>query len=364
MKKLLFSLIVLCFGLYATDSSAQIFTIKITDFGGIADSELRTLLENKIQEVQNDVNKDLPSAPPERLMEGMANSSVMAGKGIGSDYASNMEVFLIGGGVGVGADLEKDSNTDSEISGLAVAPGVVLGMNLGFMDTARILGMETDRLNAYVNFMSYSHDQTFGESKDETDANIDMTSLGVHFRYDWIKGKGNKLLGWGGVKFHFGYEYNKNNIKFSSKINEEINEDFSGNHVEGTISGRPTATIETSTHSIPLELSTDVQLLYFLSLYGGVGVDFNFGSAKGKGGLNADDSELNCTSGPACGGVTDPVIVQAKADIDVEGQVKSFTSRAFAGLQFNLPYVRIFGQVDKSLGDDLIGATAGVRFVY
>lgn len=363
MKKLLLPLAALCFGLYASNSSAQIFTIDIKDFGSISDSTLQGLLRDKIMEVQNDVNKDLPSAPPERLMEGMANSSVMAGKGIGSDYASNMEVFLIGAGIGVGADLEKDSNTDSEISGLGVAPGIVLGANLGFMDTARILGMETNRLNAYVNFMSYSHDQTFGESKDETEAGIDMTSMGVHFRYDWIKGKGTKLLGWGGVKFHFGYEFNKNDIKFSSKINEEIDEDFEGNHVEGTITGRPTATIQTTTHSIPLELSTDVQLLYFLSLYGGVGVDFNFGSAKGKGDLNAENSELNCTSGPACTG-PDPVIVEAKADIDATGNVKSFTSRAFAGLQFNLPYVRIFGQVDKSLGNDLIGATAGVRFVY
>src|SRR5690606_30554779 len=144
-------------------------------------------------------------AQPKRLMEGMANSSVMAGKGIGSDYASNMEVFLIGAGIGVGADLEKDDNTDSEISGLGVAPGLVIGTNLGWMDTAKILGMDTNRLNVYLNFMGYGHDQSFGDNGSETDAEIDMTSFGVHFRYDWIKGNGTKLLGWGGVKLHFGY---------------------------------------------------------------------------------------------------------------------------------------------------------------
>jgi hypothetical protein len=38
--------------------------------------------------------------------------------------------------------------------------------------------------------------------------------------------------------------------------------------------------------------------------------------------------------------------------------------RGFAGVQVNLPFIRVFVQADKSFGSDLVGATAGVRLVY
>src|SRR5690606_7063454 len=152
--------------------------------------------------------------------------------------------------------------------------------------------------------------------------------------------------------------YNKTDLTFSTSINEEINASGpTGEVINDTITGSPRATILVNTHSIPLEISTDVQLLYILSLYGGLGVDFNFGQAKGDGALNSGTQQITCTGGTQCGGGIN-INVTPEANIDATGKVNSFTSRAFAGLQFNLPYVRIFGQVDKSLGDDLIGATA------
>lgn len=359
MKKIFFILLTLGLGLYAADSSAQIFKLKFDSTGNAA---IDSFIAAEIKKVEDDINKDLPNGQPKRLMEGMANSSVMAGKGIGSDYASNMDVFLIGAGIGAGADLEKDKTSKSDLSGIGIAPGVVIGANLSFMDTARILGMDTNRLNMYVNFMSYGHEQQLGDKGKETDIEADMTAMGVHFRYDWIKGRGSKLLGWGGVKFHFGYEYNKTELQFSNKLNEAITASSGGATINDTIKGNPKATILVNTHSIPIELSTDVQLLYILSLYGGVGADYNMGTAKGKGDLNSPPDSITCTGG-ICGGGTN-VTVRPEANIDAKGSVNPFLFRGFAGLQVNLPFIRIFGQVDKSFGNELIGATAGVRFVY
>lgn len=362
MKKLPLVFATLALGLYSSPSSAQMFRLRVTPTGNAV---IDTFVNAEIQNIENEINKDLPSAQPKRLMEGMANSSVMAGKGIGSDYASNMEVFLIGAGVGVGADMEEDKNTDSDISGIGIAPGLVIGANLGFLDSSKILGMDTNRLNVYLNFMGYGHDQKFGENGSETDAEIDMKSFGVHFRYDWIKGSGNKFLGWGGVKLHFGYEYNKTDLTFNTSIDEDVNATGpTGEVINDNITGSPRATILVNTHSIPLEISTDVQLLYILSLYGGLGADLNFGEAKGDGSLNAGDQVINCTGGQCGGGAGTDITVTPEANIDATGKVNPLSFRGFAGLQINLPFVRVFGQVDKSLGDDLIGATAGVRFVY
>jgi hypothetical protein len=349
---------------YSLESSAQIFKLKVTDYGS-ANPLVRTFIDEQIKTIEADINKDLPGGETNRLMKGMANSSVVAGKGIGTDYASHMDVLLVGAGVGVGADLAKNNESKTDISGAGIASGAIIGFNLGFMDSKHFLGMDTDRLNFYVNFMSL--DKNFEikeENAEQSSVDVGATSVGAHFRYDWIKGNGGKLFGWGGVKLNFGYEYNKNTVTFNSKINEAVNASGgpTGETLSGSITGSPKATIESMTHSIPLALSTDVRLLYFLTLYTGIGGDFNFGQAKGKGSIDAQPSTITCT-GIACGGSTS-IQVQPTANIDGKGKVDAFTARGFLGLQFNLPLIRIFVQADKVLGNDVVGATAGLRLVY
>jgi hypothetical protein len=363
-------MILILLALAPLTASAQLFHIKVTDYGVGNTTPLerafRAYIDTELVKVEADVNEGLPSGSPTRLMQGMANSSVMAGKGIGIDYASKIDVFLVGAGVGVAADLHKDKQTKSDLSGAAVAPGFVLGTNLSWMDSKRFLGMDTDRLNLFVNFMKYDINKALNNTEGEkSSAELDMLALGVHFRYDWIKGSGSKLLGWGGVKFNFGYEYNKNDISFKSQITKDAGEFGNGPNGEvltGTIAGTPIANIQTATHSIPIALSTDVQLLYFLTLYTGVGVDYSFGQAKGKGNLNTGESTITCQSGGICSG--QQIKVQPQANIDATGKVTAFTTRGFVGMQFNIPFVRVFVQADKALGSDVIGATAGLRFVY
>lgn len=361
MRKVLLTIFTLTLGLYASESNAQLFRFRTLSYGNLGTQAEQDAFEAALREAEAEINKDFPStSDPKRLMQGMANSSVMAGKGIGNDYASNMDVFLIGGGVGVGADLEKDKTSDSDLSGVGVQGGIILGTSLAWMDTQKILGLDTNKLAVYVNYLGYNLDRKMGDDeKDEIKAK--MKSIGFHVRYNWVNGAGNKLFGWGGIKVHTGYEYNTTKLVFNSSISEDINEDVGGGEtVTGTITGRPTAAIDVATQSIPIEISTDVQLFYLLSIYTGLGVDFNFGKAKGAGNLNADPTTLNTTSG---GAGTGPV-VQAEANINGTGRVNSTLTRAFAGVQLNLPFIRVFVQADKAFGNELVGATAGVRLVY
>lgn len=364
MFRFLQVMILLSVVLFATESSAQIFDVKVKDYGFNTSTypELKSLVDEQLATVVADINKGLPSTDPDRMMEGTANASVMAGKGIGTDYASNMNVFLIGAGIGAGADLYKDKNTDGDLSGANAASGLIMGLNLGFLDAETILGMDTDRLNVYVNYSGYDYKTTLNDKEGEkSTADLNMTSGGIHFRYQLVQNAGTKLFGWGGVKVHWGYEYNKTKISFKSELSKKLDdESFSG-----TITGAPTAEIDTVTHSFPLALSTDVQLLYFLSLYTGLGADYSTGYAKARGALNGSDSTITCTSGTECTAAGNPTIkVQPTANIDGKGKVNPFLFRGFAGVQVNLPWTRIFVQVDKAFGNDLIGATAGVRFAF
>jgi hypothetical protein len=346
----------------AAPTYAQIFRLTFTPSSGSVPQAVTDFINSELQKIEDEVNKGLPSAAsPDRLMEGMANSSVMSGKGVGSDYASNMSVFLLGAGVGVGADLEKQG--DADLSGAGLQGGLVLGTNLGWMDTQRILGLDTNKLNMYVNFFSYEHEMETGD----TNAAIDTTSYGIHFSYDWIKPRGNVLLGWGGVKVHLGYEYNSTKLKFDSSITESVTTTNSGDTYSSNINASPFATIDVATHSIPLEISTSVQFLYFVSLYTGLGADYNFGEATGKGDLNSTPATLSCSAGgaaPDCPAGANAGTITTDANIDGKGEVNPFLFRGFAGVQFNLPFIRVFVQADKALGNDLVGASAGVRLVY
>jgi hypothetical protein len=353
------------------DASAQIFKLR-TRFtgntpGNQAHDDFIQAIEAEIKKLQDEINDGLPNAESGRLMQGMANASVMAGKGIGSDYASNMDVAMVGFAMGVGVDMGRDPNTDSKMSGVGVSPGLILGGNLGFIKRP-ILGLDPKRLNLYFNFMSFNMDSTLNdEPGKESTANLGMKNIGTHISYQWLPSKGTKWLArWGGVKLHTGYEYNRTNIAFATSINQDLDVDIPANAGGGTatatVEGKPRASIVARTHSIPLEISTDVQLLYVLSLYTGLGTDISWGMARAQAALNAtDEAQVNC-SGGCPGGIQ--VGITPEANIAGSGRVNPLLFRGFAGLQFNIPLVRVFVQVDKAFGNDLIGATAGLRFVY
>jgi hypothetical protein len=209
--------------------------------------------------------------------------------------------------------------------------------------------------------MSYNLNKMTGD----TDATIKMQSLGMHVSYDWISGAGSKLLGWGGVKITTGYEHNSTKLLFNSKIDKVLDYTNGSTNYQSNISARPEATIDVATGTIPLNVSTSVQILYILSLYGGVGADYNMGKATGKGTLNSSPSTVTCspTNAGTCPGGTAGSI-SATANIDGTGKVNPFLYRGFAGVQINLPFMRVFVQADKAFGNNLVGATAGLRFVY
>lgn len=361
MKKRIVSLCVLAFGLYAADSSAQLFKIDIVNESSL-NPTIAAALRTALDQTEADINKEFPSNEnPTRLMEGMANSSVVSGKGLGSDYSSRMKIALIGVGAGVASDMEKDPQTGSDVSGIGAQAGLTLGTNLGWFTSGKILGLEANRLNVYGNFFKYSYETKMGKA-DKDQINADMGSYGLHVSYDLIRPSGHALARFGGVKLHTGLERNTTKITFKTTLNETISTTTGGTTVSGNLTGAPEATIDVQTTSIPLEVSTSVQFLYALSLYGGLGTDFNFGSAKGGGKLNANQTTLSCSGGAGCGG-TSPII-QAGANIDSEGKVSALMTRGFFGAQINLPFTQIYVQANKVFGSELIGANFGVRFVY
>jgi hypothetical protein len=346
-------------------AEAQMFTVKVTDYGGLDSSAiLKNFIDLQVAELQSDINDELPNDTPGEMMKGMANSSVLAGKGIGSDYASYMDVFLVGVGLGLAADFEKPNDVESNYSGVGVAPGFVVGANLRKMGVGTFAGLDASRVNTYFNFMKLGITRDLEDNGGvNSEGRLDSLSLGLHFRYDWVPGNNNSNFRWGGLKLHWGYEFNQSNIVYEQDLDKSINVIDDVADLNGRLTGRPKYQIETQTHSIPLEISTDVRMFEFLSAYGGLGTDISYGKAKGSGILDGTVSPIVCTNSGLCGGGT-VIQLQAQANLDAEGKVNPIMLRGFTGLQINIPYVRIFAQIDKVFGTELLGGTVGIRYVY
>jgi hypothetical protein len=353
MKKLLLTLALTLPSL----SYAQIFDLsRVACTGGAAAC---ALFDAEIQKVENEINADLPAGDPKRLMEGMANSQAASGKGVATDYISHFDTFMVGAGLGLGADLEENKEYDSDLSGIGMMGAVQVGLNMSAIFDNSFLGLEPKRTTVVANFFTFNLDRDF----DENNVKAEMISFGFSGTYKWIDGNGNRLFGWDGVRLHTGYQYSSVKFAFTSEINEEVNETSSGSTITGTITGDPKATIESSSHSIPLEISSGVNFLWVMSFYGGLGTDLNIGSAEGKGDLNAEDSVLTCTGGAACGG-NPTATVRASANIDEKAEVNPFFLRGFVGLQANLPYVRIYAHANKVFGTEVYSFATGLRLAF
>lgn len=347
--------------LHSSISFSQVIQIKVTDYGWLESiPPLKPLLDDYLETVEQDLNRDQPIRDTERLMEGTANSTALASKGVGSDYASYMKKYLVGASLGVAIDAEKDVGLEDEVSGLGGAAGIIFGARMSELEIYSFFGLDLNKLAVYANAGGVSHSRIFpGIDDTDLDAEISATNLGLHFRYDWIDGSGDEWFGWGGIKTHFGYDFSYNTLTFQNDLDQNLELDTGFGILNGQLKGTPRYKIKTNIHSFPFEISSDVRFLKVFTIFGGTGVDFNFGKSVGSGEVKADVTPLFCSSG-ICSNLDLPE-TKIEANLDNTENVDALTIRGFAGLQLNISRVRIFGQVNKVFGNEVVGASAGIR---
>lgn len=345
------SFILILFLLMSRQSNSQIVQARVTDYGWLDIlPPLRTLLDDAVEDLESDINRDQPIRDAQRFLKGTANSTLLSGKGIGTDYANHSDL-LIGVGLGATYDGEKDVALEDEYSGLGGASSIVIGARL-----------PNRRFLAFLNYGNYSYGQTLPAGDIDIAGKLDTSNFGLHLRYDWIDGKGDEWLGWGGVKVNLGYEYSKNEIELKTRLNEELEIDTGQGVIRSQIQGDPRYEIESKVHSFPLEISSDVRFLKFFTLYGGLGADVNFGSATGKGKVSGDVNPLVCING-LCSTFSALPEVEVKANLDAKSKIKETTYRYFGGLQINFTeHLHVFGQGERLIGTEVVGVAVGLKY--
>lgn len=361
MKKLIFLFLLLPLPVFS-----RALEIRVRDYGWLTSVPVaKSALDSYLNSVEDDLNKDQPILNPRRVNYGTANASVLASKGLGTDYVNRPKKYELSLGLGVAWDEERDVAIKDEISGAAAASGLTLGVNMDHVLEENILGLDRKKLMAFLSFGAFKAGKALPGRDIDIAGQVESTNAGLHFRYELVEKRGTDFWGWGGVMVHTGYELNRNRVTFSTDVKQKLSVDTGGSGtLEGTLTGQPQFDVRTVTHSFPLEVSSSVYAFKFLSFYAGLGTDLNFGLSVGKGKTKGNLSTLACTSG-VCVGETVLPQLEVQANYDAQSQVRNVTFRAFGGFQLDLPFgFHAFVQGSEMLGTKVIGASAGLRFTH
>lgn len=340
--------------------SANIFRIKIDSYGG-ATAQQREAIDKVVSDIEKSVRDELPDGEVSNFLNSSSNAQVMAGKNVGTDYVNDMKLFMIGAGAGVGVDVGGNSLSDvlggdmdfEEASGVGLQGGFMAGVDLDRFTSKKFGPVDLRKMDLYVHFFSYDYDDK--DVKKGSSIAAETTSMGFHLRYSLHEGKKilpYKMLNWGGVKLHTGYEYSSLKMNLTNKFSESDTSD----NFTGSFNATTSADIEITTHSIPLSISTDIQLLYILTLYTGAGTDFNFGKATAK-------TKISNSNVAISGGGVDATGI-AILDLGDKGEPSFSQFRGFVGAQINIFNLKIFAQLDKSFSEDIYGISAGTKLVF
>ncbi len=220
-------------------------------------------------EIQDDVEKAYQTNNVSGFLRAFTDATAFSQRGLAVDYVSVPSSFLIGFGANVSiAGEDSFDDDDSPTGGAAVNLGLMVGGNLA--------GWGLPRWTLYGNAF-YNKAST-----DRLEGNL--TSAGLHAQVKLIKPAEDKGLArafrWIGLDATSGIEYTRWSLDAADDI--ENNFTAGGNtrdyDLQMTSSGSFNLTSDAVT--VPLELTTGFRVLGLLSIYGGVGVDFTYGTSS------------------------------------------------------------------------------------
>lgn len=313
-------------------------------------------------EVCSQINSKFQTGNMGPVLSYMANAYGMAANGRTADYATNMQVFSLGVGTTVAVNnlALPTSVSDFEAIGKRFSGGGIPDFGMGFSATAtfgisfrqmsfrRRGWFDPKNFNLYFSFivtpaLSY---QSY---------TVNSTSGGVYIQYKVLPMRKIPLglVTWGGLDIGLGYNYATTKLGVSStdKITT-VSFDTNGKHVDYEPAG--TLSLRYQSHIIPLEVSTNFSLLYFLSFVAGGAADFHL-----------------LTSAEVAAQISGPIKIDGTATagdnasftLSETGKASAVSFRVFGGPQFNIWKIRIFTLVHAS-NNQTYGITAGARFTW
>ena len=325
--------------LLVSPAAAQQFSVTINEDianqAGVDPDDVRTALEG---EVPGELH--LGDEMQDYLVQ-MAEAAVLSTKGMGVDYASNPQSFMFGASVGsavngAGAQFGRGDATVTE-GGFAFQTTAMAGLNLGaFSKNEKSFGRR---------FVLYGNGMMLEQQGDPFDAVL--INYGAHLQAQLIRPRISGIAEWGGLAVTSGYQYASYKLELAYPLPMST-QGFTWN-ADGTY------TISANTMSVPLEVSTNLRLL-FLTVYGGVGQDlWSQGTSQGT-------VEL---AGPITTEVNGQEyrLGRASVSMDETATTDLLLPRAFVGVQIDALWLKLYGHLNADLNGGF-GGHLGARMVF
>lgn len=338
---------------FLTAFSTQTMAIDITftedacTLGAATCASVKSAVENKIK-------SDTPDVPLDKYATGSAKSLSIAGSTLASDYSDEFSLFSakFQFGPGIGSDMSGLSSPE-KAEGLAVQGVVTLGLNMDILPIDKVGPIELEDLDLFVSLMDYNLDLDLSD----VGLNGKISSLSLMGRYKLIDSisliPGN-MVKWGGLYLHTGFQMHT--MKLDSTISfAGTSVSSSGQTLTFDKNSKTIMSFKSNTTFIPIEVSTHMRLFYALTLYGGAGVNVQLN------GKTKVDLKANGTAATADGTTYKGTISGNGSE---SGKDDSFQPKAFAGFQINIPFVRLFTQVNTRLGAKATSFQFGLKALF
>lgn len=272
-------------------------------------------------EIQDEVEDAYQTNDVDGFLRSFTDATAFSQRGLAVDYVSVPSSFVIGfgGNVSVAGEDSFDSD-DSPTAGAAINLGLMVGGNLA--------GWGLPRWTVYGNAF-YNKAST-----DRLEGNL--TSAGLHAQVKLIKPAEDKGIArafrWIGLDVTSGVEY----TRWSLDAADDIENDFTTSGYDFTMSSSGTFNLTSDALTVPIELTTGFRVLGLLSVYGGAGVDFTYGTstvdAQLAGTVTNDDTGSDINVGTA------------NITADGENGGSPTALHALVGAQVNLWKLKVFVQ--------------------
>lgn len=299
------------------------------------------------RDLEQKVESALQISEVQRFLKSFANASSFSNRGIGVDYASNSDRYVFGFAANLAVSADLGAEDDDELPTVGVAPSFTL---MGGMNLRR---WNHPELTVFGNVFHYGADSGALHGG--------VTSVGLHGQlklFTPTAGVARHFARWGGIDITAGLELARWQLGLGGEISHTFEFPIDGglsSDVTAAVGGR--FDVGATTLTMPLEVTTNVRLLYVLGLYTGFGLDLQVGEAS----IGASTFGSLRATRPGS-----PEIVDTIGDVSASAEGSHGPStigyHLLLGAQVNLWRIKVFTQLTMQPISS-VSAAVGMRVV-
>jgi hypothetical protein len=313
---------------------------------------LGTTTDGLTQQLTSQIDSLFQATNVNSFLKDFQNAQSFSAKGLGVDYASEATLAEVGATISFASNVDKaykpsGSYADPPVSGGGANFSLMGGIGLG------LFGF--DPMMVFANWFKGS------ASLGQLDGNYQNWGLHGQLRLfgpTRSMSAVKMLVRWGGIAITSGADYSHLTLSTNKQIKSTINvpSNVGGQSVPVALSsdlnGNLGFTLSQTTWSVPLEVTTSLRLLSLVTIYGGLGFDWQLG-----GGSDMKIFMDNAT-------VTNKATGDALATVSVHATGHASPSaarmREIVGIQLGiLDVIRLFLQVNTAVGSPTLTSVAG-----